>query len=215
MSDLAQAGAPRGLLALRRLASAPPEPEHCALCGSPIADEHPHLVDTRNRRLLCACQACSILFDDAGSTQYRRVPRDVRLLAIDIDDAFWNALAIPVGLVFFFRSSSALSRGVLAVYPSPAGPTETTVDEDLWSDLAALHPTIGRIRTDVEALLANRVRDQREYFLVPIDECYKLGGLIRRYWRGFAGGEDASRRIEEFFSRLRRRALPERESSRA
>ena len=32
---------------------------------------------------------------------------------------------------------------------------------------------------DVEALLINRVGPAREYFLAPIDECYRLVGLIR------------------------------------
>lgn len=196
----------RGLAALRRLALKQPEPERCVLCGQPLDDEHPHLIDPQNRRLLCACQACSILFDDPRANKYARVPRDIRLLTdFRIDDGFWNGLAIPIGLVFFFRSTA--SGSVMAVYPSPAGPTETSVDEEMWSDIAGMHPAITAMRDDVEALLANRIRDNRQYFIVPIDECYKLTGLIRRHWSGFTGGADAWAQIESFFERLSSRAV--------
>ena len=197
-----------GLASLRRLASWPPAPERCELCGAPLSGEHPHLVDPANRRLMCSCYPCSVLFDESGVTQYRRVPRDVRaLVGMEIGDAFWNGLSIPIGLVFFFRSSA--SGGVLALYPSPAGPTETSVDEELWADLAALHPALPGLRTDVEALLAYRLRDAREYYIVPIDECYKLTGLIRQCWRGFSGGDEAWDRIAAFFAGLKQRSIPE------
>lgn len=206
MSEATWTSTARALAALRRLASRPPEPERCALCANTLADEHPHLVDPQNRRLLCACQACSILFDDAGVTRYMRVPRDVHALpGMHVDDGFWNSLGIPIGLVFFFRSSA--SGGVMAVYPSPGGPAETSVDEENWSELAGAHALLGRIRPDVEALLANRIGDRREYLLVPIDECYKLTGLIRRHWQGFSGGEDAWHQIGDFFDRLQERAV--------
>lgn len=206
MSAIIDAPSARGLTALRRLASKRPEPERCFLCGRPLCDEHPHLIDPQNRRLLCACDACTILFDDARATKYARVPRDIRSLAgLSIDDGFWNGLAIPIGLVFFFRSTA--SGGVMAVYPSPAGPTETSVDEETWSELAALHPSIGAMRDDVEALLANRIRDTREYFIVPIDECYKLTGLIRRHWSGFTGGSEAWCQIQAYFDKLKSRAI--------
>jgi hypothetical protein len=45
-----------------------------------------------------------------------------------------------------------------------------------------------------------------EYYLVPIDECYKLVGLIRAHWRGLSGGTDVWREIQSFFSALKKRA---------
>ena len=59
---------------------------------------------------------------------------------------------------------------------------------------------------DVEALLVNRVGSAREYFLVPIDECYRLVGLIRIHWRGLSGGSLVWGEIAAFFDDLRRRA---------
>jgi hypothetical protein len=71
---------------------------------------------------------------------------------------------------------------------------------------------------DVEALLVSRISrssatggghdavdGQRgpHYFLVPIDACYKLVGLIRANWRGLSGGQDVWKEIERFFTEMR------------
>jgi len=206
-------GAPRspvrGLAALRRIAFPPPARERCELCATDIGDIHEHLVDPEERRLLCACTACAILFDHSAARRFRRVPRDIRRLAgLRIDDALWNSLGIPIGLVFFFRSS--VSNTVVAVYPSPGGPAEVAVEQDLWSELAALDPALGALTDDVEALLVNRIRGARSYFLVPIDQCYKLNGVIRSHWSGFTGGDKLWEEMHQFFEALQQRALPER-----
>jgi len=62
------------------------------------------------------------------------------------------------------------------------------------------------MRPDVEALLVNRVGSTREYFVVPIDECYRLVGLIRIHWRGLSGGALVWGEIARFFDDLRRKA---------
>ena len=129
----------------------------------------------------------------------------MRLLSdFQLDDARWHALAIPIGLAFFFRSTPA--DGVVCIYPSPAGPTETLVDADDWLDLAMDNPVLGRLRPDTQALLVNRVGPARDHFLVPIDACYQLVGLIRTSWQGFSGGGEVWGQIGRFFDRLRERA---------
>jgi hypothetical protein len=45
-----------------------------------------------------------------------------------------------------------------------------------------------------------------EYYLVPIDECYKLVGLIRTHWRGLSGGTEVWREIGAFFAELKKQA---------
>jgi hypothetical protein len=189
------------------LAVRSPEPERCDLCATVLSGEHEHLVDPANRRLLCACNACAVLFDHSGATRYRRIPRDIRgLPGFEISDILWNSLAIPIGLVFFFRSS--VSNGILAVYPSPGGPTETVVDEELWTALASLDDAVAGLLIDIEALLVNRTRGARDYCIVPIDQCYKLIGLIRRHWTGISGGDEVWDQIRLFFDSLRERARP-------
>ena len=60
----------------------------------------------------------------------------------------------------------------------------------------------------MEALLVNRVGQAREYFRVPIDECYKLVGLLRSQWRGLSGGSEVWDGIGGFFDELRDRVRP-------
>jgi hypothetical protein len=55
---------------------------------------------------------------------------------------------------------------------------------------------------DFEALLVNRVGNARDHYIVPIDNCYHLTGLIRMRWQGLSGGEEVWRDIGEFFAKL-------------
>jgi hypothetical protein len=195
----------RGLASLRNFVSKPPEVERCDLCAATVGEQHQHLVDPKTRRLLCACDACAILFNERGETKYRRVPRDVRKLDdFALSDQAWNSLGIPIGLVFIYKSS--VSDQMLAVYPSPAGPTETTLDDEDWQEIVAENPVLRTLTPDIEALLIHRMNGAREYFWVPIDECYKLTGIVRKYWRGFSGGEDGWDQIARFFDRLKERS---------
>lgn len=204
----------RGLNTLRRFIAAKPAVEFCELCALEIPEEHRHLVETQRRKLVCVCDACSILFDHDGASRYRRVPREIRqLVELKINDSLWNGLGIPAGLLFLLRTSG--QQNVLALYPSPAGPTEASIDEDTWMAISAAHPAISLMQTDVEALLVNRVKGAREYFIVPVDECYKLAAILRRDWRGFSGGEEAWAHIQVFFASLRQRSRPERASAHA
>ena len=45
-----------------------------------------------------------------------------------------------------------------------------------------------------------------EYYLLPIDECYRLVGLIRMHWKGLSGGTDVWRELGEFFTSLKGRS---------
>jgi Family of unknown function (DUF5947) len=175
-----------------------PEPvvEACEMCGAAAGSEHGHVVDTESRSLLCACRPCYLLFAD-GSGRFRAVPDRV-LTGRWLTPAEWESLGIPVGSAFFLRSD----QGVAAFYPSPAGATECLLNLDAWAALGATHPLPAAARPEVEAIL---VRDG-ECFLVPVDACYELVGLMRLYWKGFDGGTEAHERIDEFFAGIRARA---------
>jgi len=160
-------------------------------------------VDLSDRRLLCACRACAVLFDSraAGGGHLRLLPtRRRRLEDFVLDATRWERLRIPVDVAFFFRSTPA--ERVLAFYPSPAGPTESLLELEAWSELEADNPVLREMEPDVEALLVSRARDMREHWLVPIDDCYELVGLIRTRWRGFGGGEEVWTEIDRFFNDL-------------
>jgi Family of unknown function (DUF5947) len=183
--------------------------ERCELCGAAIAPEHRHLLDLSKRELMCTCRACSILFASkaASAGHYRLVgDRRLRLEDLELDDAAWEELRLPVDMAFFFRNST--EGRVQAFYPSPMGPTESLLGLEAWSELEAANPVLATLEPDVEALLVNRVRGARGHWIVPIDDCYSLVGLIRTRWRGLTGGAEVWGEIARFFEQLDRRARP-------
>jgi len=178
--------------------------EHCELCSEIIPADHHHLLDLSSLTVICACQACSILFNGqgAGGGKYRLVPsRYLTLPNFQMSDEQWDELMIPVNMVYIFQSTNA--NRILAFYPSPAGPMESLLDLENWESLIGNNPILNDLEPDVEALLINRVRDVREYYIVPIDACFKLVGLIRVYWKGLSGGEEVWKEIAEFFAGIR------------
>lgn len=193
------------IAALRRLAHPHPVAERCELCSALLGEEHQHLVQPSNRRILCACDPCSILFSDTEAGQYRRIPRRIECWTdFQMSDLQWSSLGIPITLAFFFHSTPA--KQVVAMYPSPAGATEATLADDAWQFLVDDNPRLASLEPDVEALLLNRVAGARDYYRAPIDECFRLVGLIRTHWRGLHGGDEAWSRIKTFFLSLRARS---------
>ncbi len=192
--------------ALRRFARPRVEVEFCDLCHTEIPAAHTHLLEPASRKIHCACRACAILFDNPGETRFKRVPTRVsHLVNFNLTDEQWNELLIPIQLAFFFKS--AIDKKTIALYPSPAGATESLLPLEAWNEIVAANSFLERMETDVEALLVNRVGATREYFIVPVDECYKLVGLIRAHWRGLSGGTEVWREINNFYAELRKRAV--------
>jgi hypothetical protein len=187
---------------LRRFVRSQPEVERCDLCGLPLAPDHQHLVEPNARKLVCSCDACAILFSGSGSARYRRVPRRIEFLSnFQISDEQWENLHLPINLAFFYHNSPA--QRVIAMFPSPAGATESLLTLESWNDIIAANPSLHDLEPDVEALLVDRISDRRNYWRVPIDECYKLVGLIRAHWRGLSGGTAVWGEITGFFDQLR------------
>jgi hypothetical protein len=183
--------------------------ERCELCGAPMEPEHRHLLDLRTRELMCACRACAILFDrrEAGAGHYRLVgDRRLRIDDLELDDAMWEDLRLPVDVAFFFRHSG--EGRVKAYYPSPMGPTESQLELEAWAALEEANPLLRSLEPDVEALLVNRSLGARQHWIVPIDECYGLVGVIRTTWRGFTGGAEVWQEIRRRFEELDRRSRP-------
>jgi hypothetical protein len=188
---------------LRRLMRPQAEPfEKCDLCSAPLAPQHNHLVEPGSRRLLCACHACCVLFSGQQNARFRRVPQfAVRLTDFQLTDAQWDSLFIPINLAFFFHNSS--DGRTVAVYPSPAGATESLLELEAWQEIAAANPRLRALQPDVEALLVNRTTSQHEHYLVSIDRCYELVGLIRTNWKGLSGGPKVWDAIHRFFENLK------------
>lgn len=182
---------------LARLARREPQAalEHCDLCSAPIAPDHRHLLDLESRELMCACRACTLLFDRGagGGGHYRLVPqRRVRLEETELTDEMWEGLRLPVDIAFFLHSSTG-GRD-MAFYPGPMGATECLLTVKL-EILETLEP-------DVEALLVNRTLGARQHWIVPMDDCFRLVGVIRTHWKGLTGGKDVWQALSAFFAEL-------------
>jgi hypothetical protein len=198
-----------GFSALRRFAGGekalskqrPPE-EQCELCSLRLGPEHRHLLETATRKIVCACDACAMRFEGVLDGRFKIIPRDARSLPdFQINDAEWESLSLPINLAFFFYNTP--NQKMVAMYPSPAGATESLLPLTAWESLVRQNSVLGDMQADVEALLVNRVGDKRDYFLAPIDKCFELVGTIRMHWRGLSGGEEVWRAIDEFFVRLK------------
>jgi hypothetical protein len=175
--------------------------EHCDLCGSEVSAEHRHLLQLTERQILCSCESCFAL--RSGDPELR--PTGHRVLVLDgfqLPDELWAEFRIPIGLAFLFLSSVA--GQITALYPSPAGATESELDLGAWSELVAANPILETLTPDVEALIVNRLAEPPEFFVAPIDRCYGLVGLVKLRWEGINGGSNLPQAISGFFESLRR-----------
>lgn len=215
MNVVVRAAAPSGrrpLATLRRFAReaaavSAAALEHCDFCGEPIPRQHRHLLEVAPREVTCVCYPCSILFNNQAASQgrFRLIP-DRRLYLPDfrMTDAQWQGLRVPVGMAFFFHGSA--EGQVMAFYPGPMGAVEAALEADIWREVEENYPLLRAMEPDVEALLANRTRGAAEYFLVPVDECYRLVATIRSTWRGLSGGQDVWKAVDAFFTSLKARS---------
>lgn len=181
--------------------------EACDFCSAGIASTHRHLIETGRRQLVCVCEACSVLFGNQG--KYRRVPRRTYYLRdFRMTEAQWQSLLIPIQLAFIFYDTAA--KRAVALYPSPAGPAESWLEGASWAEIMGLDPSLQKMEPDVESLLINRIRranDVEEYYIAPIDECFRLSGLLRAHWRGLSGGARVWEEVARFFQELKTRAV--------
>ncbi len=188
--------------------------ERCELCSAELAQVHQHLLEPKTRQIVCSCDGCVVLFCGQSGAHYLRVPRRIRALSdFQMPDLQWEALMIPINLAFFYRDSSA--GRVLAMYPSPAGAIESMLSLEAWGEIAAEHPALEKMEDDVETFLVNRIGAAAQYYIVPIDECYRLVGLIRMHWRGLSGGAEVWKEIHQFFDSLKSRSIDVRERASA
>lgn len=193
--------------ALRRLrAAAPaagpaaPPAERCELCTTTIPAEHRHLLHLVERRIVCVCPTCWSL--RSGDPEFR--PTGARTAFLDdfeLPDDVWARFSIPIGLAFFMRSSTA--GGVVAMYPSPAGPTECELPLDAWDDLVVLNPALAGLEPDAEGLIVNRLADPHQHVLAPIDACYGLVGVVKASWEGISGGAGLPDAVAAYIDGLR------------
>ncbi len=69
------------------------------------------------------------------------------------------------------------------------------------------NPVLDRLESDAEALVINRLADPPQYAIAPIDQCYRLVGMIKSRWEGISGGRAIESAVAEFFDELHDRAM--------
>jgi hypothetical protein len=197
---------------LRDLARAPGGPppsgghdtttELCDLCHRGVPDDHRHLLDLHQRLILCACESCWAM--RSGDPGLRPVgARTAWLDDFVLPDDVWASFQVPIGLAFFLYSS--VVDCVVALYPSPAGATESELRFDSWERLRKLNPVLDQLEPDAEALIVNRLSAPPSFVIAPIDRCYMLVGLIKASWEGISGGAEVERAVARFFDDMRSR----------
>jgi Family of unknown function (DUF5947) len=198
---------------LRRFVRPPPPPGpptgngdggHCELCPISLADDHKHLLDLDERRIVCVCPTCWSM--RSGDARYR--PTGSRTLWLEdfaLPDDLWAAFQIPIGLAFFMRSTE--TGNVVGLYPSPAGATECELDLEAWDELVAANPVLEDLDADAEALIVNRLADPHAHAIAPLDDCYRLVGIIKATWEGISGGAEMEAAVARYFEGLRATAL--------
>jgi hypothetical protein len=192
---------------LRRFAREPPgnrpppsDGPRCELCPLTLADDHKHLLDLEERRIVCVCPTCWSI--RSGEARYRPTgSRTLWLDGLELSDELWASFQIPIGLAFFLRSTT--TGGIVALYPSPAGATESELDLEAWDRLVAANPSLEDLDPDAEALIVNRLATPHLHAIAPLDDCYRLVGIIKSTWEGISGGAAMEAAVQRYFDDLR------------
>jgi hypothetical protein len=163
----------------------------CELCGAPLLQRHPHVIERAQQAVRCACTACAVLF--RGGARFCTTGTRVVRVPFSPGDAEWARLEIPVQLAFLVRRPDWN-----AFYPSPAGAVVAPLSAVAAETLGALLPLT--VEPEIEALIVDRRRVSA--FVVPLDRAWELAACVRRTWRGFTGGDEARAAIDAFFDQL-------------
>jgi hypothetical protein len=176
-------------------------PDNCDLCDACLGEIHQHLLERPSRKLECVCDVCANLGNDSNSKYWLVPQRVISLPKFQMTDSEWYSLMTPTGIAYLVPNST-LGR-VVVLCPSPLGPMESLLPADAWNAIAGKNPILRTMKSDVEGLLVCRAGSVREHYVIPIDECFTLVGIVRRKWKGASGGTLAWWEIERFFEKLR------------
>jgi hypothetical protein len=181
-------------------AEAAPDADTCDLCSTTVPADHRHMLNLYERQIVCVCESCWAL--RSGDAEFRPTGnRTLWLPDFDLPEHIWAQFRIPIGLAFFMHSS--VTSCVVALYPGPAGATESELHFETWSRLCELNPVLADLEPDAEALIVNRMSDPPSYAIAPIDRCYMLVGLIKASWEGISGGAAVEDAVNAYFEELR------------
>ena len=185
----------------------PPPYERCEMCGAPVADAHQHVVNVGNRSLLCACRPCYLLFthDDADA----RLPGGARPLPV-----------LPGPRCAGVGGARAAGRHRLPVPQLRPGPGGRVLPRSGRRDrVRAAARRVGRASSPrPRGWRPSSPTSRRSWCAPPASgsrrswcrstSATSWSGHLRTLWRGFDGGQDVRRRLDEFFDTVRSRSRP-------
>ena len=178
--------------------------ERCELCAEPISDDHGHLVDLQARNLLCACRGCYLLFvsEGAGGSALpggsRPVPGFLGLRAVRRPV---GSLQIPVerGLLLReLRRSGGWRRSTRGPRAPPSPNFRWTPGRRWWRPTRCWRNSNPTSRHSWSGPIAG---GETECFSSRSTPATSWSADLRRLWRGFDGGREASDAIDAFFDR--------------
>jgi Family of unknown function (DUF5947) len=143
--------------------------ERCDLCETTVPPDHRHMLNLYERQIVCVCESCWAL--RSGDAEFRPTgSRTLWLPDFELPEELWAQFRIPIGLAFFMHSS--VTDCIVAMYPSPAGATESELHFETWSRLADMNPVLKELEPDAEALIVNRTADPPMFAIAPIERYF-------------------------------------------
>ena len=123
--------------------------ERCDLCGITLPGRPPPPAPPRRAPdRVCVRELLDVR---SGDPEYRPAGnRTVWLPDLDVPDDLWASFQIPIGLAFFMDST--VTSCVVALYPSPAGATESELHFESWRRMRDLNPVLDGLEPDIEGL---------------------------------------------------------------
>ena len=195
--------------AARRAADPAAARASTASCArSSLAEDHRHLLDLEERRIVCVCPNCwSMRSGDASSG--RRLAH-AWLDDFELSDELWAAFQIPIGLAFFMRSRRPAGSSAV---PEPGGRHRVRARPRAWDRARGGQPGARAARARRRGADRQPPARPAAYAIAPIDRCYRLVGIIKANWEGISGGARSRRRRRRFFDDLRAAARDERRAA--
>ncbi len=139
------------------------------MCGEPIAEPHSHVASLSERRLLCTCRACYLLFTAQGAgapaaarcAGAGRAGQRLHLHPGAVGRPGDSGRSrVPVPAERRRRTSRPRRRSSPATRARPARPSPSSTSS-AWADIVADNPTLADVEPDVEAVLVRRNGERR------------------------------------------------------
>ena len=161
-----------------------PDGERCDLCRSGVPDDHRHLLQLEERRILCVCEPCRAL-----RSRRRRAAagRHAHAVAGGLRAARRRVGRVPDP--DRARVLPALERDRQRRRDVPVAgrrDRERAALRRAGTRLVELNPVLRGLEPDAEGLIVDRRLGVAA--IAPIDRCYELVGLIKSRWEGISGG---------------------------